>query len=264
MSPSPPPPPDLVRQTAAWVAGARRILCITGAGVSAESGLPTYRGVGGIYDDVETDDDMPIEEALSGPVFREQPEVTWKYLLQIEQACRGAVPNLAHAILARWSAEAWPPAELWVLTQNVDGLHSAAGSRHLIEIHGDLHRLRCTQCDWRARVDDYRRLPALPPCQNCGALLRPEVVLFEEMLPPAATQEFATQLHRGFDLIFSIGTSSQFPYIVQPVLVAKQQGQPTVEINPHETVISSLVDVRIPCSAGATLEAIDSALMASR
>ena len=255
-----PPPPALVERAAAWVAGARRILCVTGAGVSAESGLPTYRGVGGIYDGVDTDDGIAIEEALSGPVFRRAPETTWKYLLQIERACRGATPNAAHEILARWSRDARPPAEVWVLSQNVDGLHSVAGSRHLIEIHGDLHRLRCTTCDWRDRVDDYEALSPLPTCPNCGALIRPEVVLFEETLPSTATRRLHAQLALGFDLVFSIGTSSQFPYIVQPVVMAKHQGLPTVEINPRETAISALVDLRLPCRAGLALEAIDRVL----
>jgi len=255
-----PPSPALVQRVAALVADARRILCVTGAGVSAESGLPTYRGVGGIYDGENTGDGMTIEEALSGPVFRRRPEITWRYLLEIERACRGAVPNAAHEVLARWSNCTRPPAEVWVLTQNVDGLHSAAGSQNLIEIHGDLHRLRCTSCPWRARVQNYEQLSALPCCVDCGALLRPEVVLFEEMLPESPTQQLQAQLTLGFDLVFSIGTSSQFPYIVQPVVMAKHQGLPTVEINPHETTISSLVDLRLACSAGATLRAIDQAL----
>lgn len=261
MSASSPLDPALVTRAAAWVSDASRILFVTGAGVSAESGLPTYRGVGGIYNDTDTEDGIAIEAALSGPVFRRSPEITWKYLLQIEQACRGAAPNIAHEILARWSDAPRPRAEIWVLTQNVDGLHRAAGSMNLIEIHGDLHRLQCTRCTWRTRVDDYTGLSSLPTCPECGALIRPEVVLFEEMLPDDETRELSRQISRGFDLVCSVGTSSQFPYIVQPVIMAKQQGVPTVEINPQETVISSLVDLRFACSAGVAMHAIDQALL---
>ena len=113
--------------------------------ISAASGVPTYRGVGGLYGDRVTDEGMRIEEALSGPVFRRAPELTWKYIHQIEKACRGASPNGAHAALARLEARL---ARSLLLTQNVDGFHRAAGSRNVIDIHGDIHRLLCTACSF--------------------------------------------------------------------------------------------------------------------
>lgn len=236
---------ETLARVASWVIEARRILCITGAGVSAESGLPTYRGVGGIYDDQDTDDGIPIELALSGQVFRRDPQLTWRYLLQIENACRGAQPNAAHRVLADWESAARPSAEVWILTQNVDGLHAAAGSEKLIEIHGDLHRLRCTRCPWRDAVADYSHLSPLPSCPSCGALIRPEVILFNEPLPMTAVATLERELDAGFDLVLSVGTSSQFPYIAHPVALAQRQGGRAVEINPTSTAISSVVDLQL-------------------
>ncbi|MEK6239250.1 MAG: hypothetical protein N2C14_31415, partial [Planctomycetales bacterium] len=110
------------------------LLFITGAGVSADSNLPTYRGVGGLYDARDTPDGMPIEEALSGDTFRSRPEISWKYLRQIGEAVQGAQPNRAHQVIA--ALEKRLP-RVWTLTQNVDGLHAAAGSRNVIEVHGN-------------------------------------------------------------------------------------------------------------------------------
>src|ERR1700759_4605688 len=109
-----------IQQVARLVDDAHRILFLTGAGLSADSGMPTYRGVGGLYVDTKTDEGFPIEVALSGPMFRRSPELTWKYLWQIGSACVGARPNPAHEFMARLESE---KSEVWVLTQNVDGLH---------------------------------------------------------------------------------------------------------------------------------------------
>jgi NAD-dependent deacetylase len=144
---------------------ARRVLVVTGAGISAESGLPTYRGVGGLYDDADTQDGIPIEVALSGQMLRTNPTLTWKYLGQIEAACRGAKHNAAHEILARWEARF---ESFTVLTQNVDGFHHAAGSRNVIAIHGDLHDLTCTACDSVRRVENYAGLSLPPPVPNAA------------------------------------------------------------------------------------------------
>ena len=256
--------PSVLRQVARWMLEARRVLCITGAGVSAESGLPTYRGVGGIYEDQDTDDGIPIELALSAQVFHKDPALTWRYLLQIECACREARPNAAHRLLADWETAARPSADLWVLTQNVDGLHAAAGSKQLIEIHGDLHRLRCTRCAWRDMVTDYAHLSPLPTCPACGALIRPEVILFNEALPMIAVATLERELDAGFDLVLSVGTSSQFPYIAQPVALTRQRGGRAVEINPTTTAVSELVDLRLRGPAAEIFTALQTAIEVGR
>ncbi|MCA9684579.1 MAG: NAD-dependent protein deacylase, partial [Myxococcales bacterium] len=195
----------LFEQAADLLAPAQSMLFITGAGISADSGLPTYRGVGGLYDGGETEEGMPIEVCLSGQVLRSAPEITWKYIRQIEQACRGAQPNDAHRLIAAIEKRR---ERVWVLTQNVDGLHAAAGSEKLIEIHGNTRGLRCMACRWRAQVDDYVDLDAsVPRCPECGAVIRPDVILFGEMLPSAAITTLGRELDQGFDAVISIGTS---------------------------------------------------------
>lgn len=232
---------------------ARRLLFITGAGISADSGLPTYRGIGGLYNEQLTEEDIPIEVALSGQTLAEAPHITWKYIHQIEYACRGASYNDAHRIIANLQ-DCFE--DVCVLTQNVDGFHRQAGSRNLIEIHGDIHDLHCTACDYTVVVPHYNDLEMPPSCPRCTALLRPRVVLFGEMLPEQAVEHLYSQLQRGFDLVFSIGTTSVFPYIAGPVLEAKRMGVPTVEINPATTVVSSFVDFKVPARAASSLASI--------
>lgn len=240
-------------QVAALCARAGPLLFITGAGISADSGLPTYRGIGGLYEQDLTAEGLAIEEALSGPVFAARPDITWKYLAQIEANCRGAQPNAAHRAIA--ALERRHPGSL-VFTQNVDGLHRAAGSRALIEIHGSLHRLRCTECDRSREVPDYAGLALPPACPTCGGLLRPDVVLFGEELPLAPLLRLEEAVERGFDLVFSIGTTSVFPYISGPVFWAHQAGVPTVEINPGESRVSQFVDYRLRMGAAEAMTAL--------
>jgi NAD-dependent deacetylase len=223
---------------AALIADARRILFITGAGISADSGLPTYRGTGGLYDGRRTASGMAIEEVLSGAVFARAPQLTWEYLLEIERHCRGAQPNAAHRAIA----ELEDGREVTVLTQNIDGLHRAAGSTRLIEIHGTLYRLRCLGCGAETAVADYAGLDLPPRCPSCGALLRPQVVLFGERLPAGAIVALEDALLAEPDLIVSIGTSSAFPYIAEPIHYGRENGIPTVEINPDDTQVSEFVD----------------------
>src|SRR5688572_6165499 len=186
-------------------------------------------------------------------MFRRKPEWTWKYLRQVEQACRGATFNRGHAVLAEMERH-FP--RVWTLTQNVDGFHRDAGSRNVIAIHGDLHEIRCTACPHRETVGDYTSLTDLPRCRQCKDVLRPDVVLFGEMLPEAGLRELKHQLREGFDIVFSIGTTSAFPYISFPVELARQQDRPSVEINPGTTGVSSIVRYRIAASAAVALEAI--------
>jgi NAD-dependent deacetylase len=235
-----------VEKAAQLLARARSALFITGAGISAASGIPTYRGIGGLYGDRPAEEGLAIEDVLSGEMMRDRPAITWKYIHQIERACRGATFNAAHAALATLEARL---ERAWVLTQNVDGLHAAAGSRRVIDIHGDIHHLICTACAWDARVADYATLAELPRCERCGAVVRPDVVLFGELLPSAKLELLDREMNRGFDVVVSIGTSSLFPYISRPVMIAKFKGWATIEINPERTEISREVDVRLPMPA---------------
>ena len=239
-------------RVAARLQGHKRLLFITGAGISAESGLPTYRGIGGLYVSDGAEHGLPIEVALSGPMFRRKPELTWHHIAHIERAVRGAKPSAAHILIAQLERQH----EVVVLTQNVDGLHRAAGSSRIIDIHGDCRELICTRCDYRETRADYAGLNLPPRCPDCGALLRPDVVLFEEALPVDKLDQLAEELERGFDAYFSIGTTSLFAYIASPIVQAARLGRLSVEINPEPTPVSNVVDVRFACGAGRALGAI--------
>lgn len=242
--------------TAAALASARRVLVLTGAGMSAASGLPTYRGIGGLYNDMVIDEGMPIEEILHADTFTRDPALTWKYIAQIERACRGGKPNAGHYLLARWDDRF----ELRVVTQNVDGFHREAGSRHVIELHGSLADLSCCACARTYSLHDFdlERLP--PRCTDCGGLVRPDVVLFGEMLPARAVACYEHELEQGFDVVLAIGTTAGFPYIHTPVIEARRRGALTVEINPDETLLTSEVDVRLGLDACGALEFLDQRL----
>lgn len=249
---------DALAQAARMFAEARRVLVITGAGMSADSGLPTYRGIGGLYTHGPTEEGIPIEDALSGPMFARDPGLTWKYIAQIEKACRDAQPNDGHRVLAEL-AHAYD--RFCVLTQNVDGFHLQAGSRDVIEMHGDIHRMGCTACGHRFSVESYARFTELPPrCENCGGIVRPQVVLFGEMLPFKAMTRYERALADGFDLVVVIGTSAVFPYIAAPVREAWQGGFPTVEINPQPTDVSRFCHAAIRQNAAEALVALQQRL----
>jgi len=242
-----------VAQITKLLRNCKSILFITGAGISADSGLPTYRGIGGLYNDKLTEDGISVETALAGETLRKRPEVTWKYLSQIEKNCRNAKFNRGHEVIAEMEKRF---ERVWVLTQNIDGFHHAAGSRNAIDIHGNMHKLACMSCTWQGTVKDYSEIDIPPRCPDCAAIVRPEVVLFGEMLPEDKLVVLDRELRRGFDIYFSIGTSSVFPYIQQPMVVAKHLGRTTVEINPDDTEISDLVDIKLRMRAAEALDAI--------
>lgn len=236
------------------------ILFITGAGISTDSGLPTYRGIGGLYENKVTDHGIPIEQALSATMMAREPAITWRYLWEIAEATRGARPNRSHEIIGQWVAE--KPGS-WVLTQNVDGLHAAINPHHLIEVHGRARNLYCTGCgvseDGEKLLFESGKVqaPAVPVCQQCGDRLRPDVVLFEEFLSDRSLEQLGELENAGIELVFSIGTSSLFPYIAGPVHLASEFGIPCIEINPEETIISSLFDYRFDSGCTETLERLD-------
>lgn len=227
------------------------VLFITGAGLSADSGLPTYRGLGGMYEFDETEEGLPIEELLSGEMLESEPHVTWKYLAQVAEACQGATFNVGHQMIARFE---YALPRVWVLTQNVDGFHRAAGSSNVIDIHGDMHNLFCRECEWQDTVEEFDELSIPPECPECGSLVRPNVVLFGEMLPFDKVERLHAELAEGFDVIIAVGTSALFPYISEPVYAASQSDTLTVEINPGVTELTDVVDVALPLGAADALQ----------
>ena len=234
------------------------ILFVTGAGISADSGLPTYRGIGGLYDIEATEEGLPIEEILSETTFRADPELTWKYLAQIAEAARGASYNRAHQVIAEIE-QGFP--RVWTLTQNVDGFHRLAGSKNVIEIHGNMRSLSGEKCDYRLIVTEEAALKFPPRCPKCNAILRPNVVLFGEYLPEEAVRLLRRELEVGFGVVVGIGTSGVFPYIQEPFLSARRRSVPTIEINPAESALSPLVDYRLPIGAARAMDEIGRRLL---
>jgi NAD-dependent deacetylase len=224
---------------------AKRVLVLTGAGVSAESGVPTFRGGGntavwkGMRFDVISSAEM---------VARDLPAV-WEWFDYRRNFLEELTPNPAHYEIARWQ-EGF--AELTLVTQNIDGLHQQAGSREIIELHGNIWRARCTACGFTHDMAQAKRPDA---CLECGDHLRPDVVLFGEMLPPGAF-EFAAARASACELCFVVGTSA----LVHPAAalpeIAKAAGAYVVEVNPERTPLSSLCDEVLTGKAGEVLPLI--------
>ncbi len=242
-----------IHQAVRLLKKSRSVFIITGSGVSADSGLPTYRGTGGLYDGKNTEDGILIEVALSGEMLRTRPQVTWKYLSEIEKNCRGAKFNRAHEVIALMEKEF---ERVCVLTQNIDGFHHDAGSRNIIDIHGDMRKILCPDCGWRCTVKDYGDIKIPPECPDCSSIARPDVVFFGEMLPEDKLEKLQDELNAGFDLYLSIGTTSVFQYISGPMVMAAHLGRSTIEINPGVTEISDIVNLRIPLKAAHAMDTI--------
>lgn len=244
-----------IAKVAAIFKHAKRVLFITGAGVSAESGVATYRGQNGLYNDEDVESGLRIEQIVSAKTFKNNPELTWKYLGKVEEASRDAKPNRAHEVMAEME-QSEDFDRVCILTQNVDGLHRAAGSKNVIEIHGNAHDLHCSSCGHSKTVDSYEGMEIPPNCDQCDGLYRPKVVLFDELLDIDKLASLERQCGDGFDVVVSVGTSSLFPYIVAPIIDAQKQGIPTVEINPGDTMLSRTVNYKIKYGAAVSLDRI--------
>ena len=221
------------------------IVALTGAGVSAESGLATFRGPDGLWQGRD-----PLELATA-EAFRRDPETVWRfYDWRRAQAAR-AEPNPGHHALAALERR---HEQFRLVTQNVDGLHERAGSRAVLRLHGTLWRLRCTE-DGREVEERTPELPELPPRCECGALLRPGVVWFGEPLSTAVLAQ-AESAARGASLVLVAGTSGLvYPAAALP-RIARASGAYVVEINPQTTPLSAEVDEQLTGPSGRVLPAL--------
>ncbi|MBI5419503.1 MAG: NAD-dependent deacylase [Deltaproteobacteria bacterium] len=223
-----------------------RSMCVlTGAGVSAESGVPTFRGPGGMW---KNRDPMSL---ATPEAFEEDPKTVWEWYQWRRGLIRKCSPNAGHAAIARIERE---KEDFLLVTQNVDGLHRLAGSKKMAEFHGNIWIVRCTGCGREEEVrDDF---PVLPPrCPSCEALLRPGVVWFGEQIPSAALSESLAMLERC-DVLLIAGTSS----VVQPsasfaYAVARRRGT-VIEVNLEETPISDVARYSFRGRTGELLPAI--------
>ena len=216
---------------------ARHVVALTGAGISKESGLPTFREAQtGLWSKFRP------EELATPEAFARQPDVVWQWYAWRRALVRQAAPNAAHLALARL-ATLTPSFSL--ITQNVDSLHRRAGSTDVIELHGDILRSRCSACSVVAHDVDEAS-PSPPPCGNCGAPIRPDVVWFTETLPDDALQA-ALAAVRTADLLIVIGTALQVQPAAGLVPLALEAGAHVIDINPEPAV---LPDARVHTLAG--------------
>jgi NAD-dependent deacetylase len=225
---------------------ARRVGVLTGAGISAESGIPTFR-------DAQTGlwSRFRPEELATADAFRRDPQLVWDWYAWRRGLVAGAAPNAAHRALAR--LQSLVP-ELTLVTQNVDGLHQGAGSVDVVELHGNIHRSKCLVED--IVVDAWPETAERPPrCPTCGAPLRPDVVWFGERLPPQAIAR-AEAAARACDLYFSIGTSAAVFPAAQLPMTALQGGATVVEVNKDPTPLTRAATFSLLGAAGTILPAL--------
>ena len=222
---------------------ARRVLVLTGAGVSAESGVPTFRGGG----NAAVWKGIPFDVISSAEMLERDLPAVWEWFDYRRDFLDSILPNEAHYEIARWQ-ELFP--ELTLVTQNIDGLHQKAGSRDVIELHGNIWRAKCTVCRFFHEMKPEVKRP--DACLECGSFLRPDVVLFGEMLPPGAF-ELAAERASNCELCFVIGTSGLvYPAAGLPEF-AKAAGAYVCEVNPERTPLSSLCDEVLTGKAGDVL-----------
>lgn len=236
-------PPEIIDR----LRQARRVTVLTGAGISAESGVPTFRdaqaGLWAQYDP---------QELATPQAFVRNPKLVWDWYAWRRQLVSSALPNPGHFALAK--LEQLVP-EFTLVTQNVDSLHQKAGSLKIIELHGNVSRIKCFKEDkivesWEQSVDD-----SVPLCPRCGSYLRPDVVWFGEMLPAESLRQAINASHAA-DLFLTIGTAG----IVQPAaslpLDAAEKGAMVIEINPNHTSLSLWMDYCLRGQSGIILPAL--------
>ncbi len=242
---------EAVARAATAVREASRVICLSGAGISVPSGIPDFRSPGGLWTRMD-----PMEYATI-EAFIGQPGKVWSLFREIETLSRDARPNPAHEALARLEAEGILDT---IITQNVDGLHQAAGSRQVIELHGSGRRTRCTQCFQTATREAGEGEPQDVPLCECGGVLKLDVLLFGESLPVDEIRT-AVAAAEAADLILVVGTSATVaPASTIPLLVLSHGGC-ILEMNLERTVLSERAALRLEGDLTQTLPALAQALL---
>ena len=222
------------------------VVVLTGAGVSKESGVPTFRDHGGLWKSFK------VEDFATPEAFDRNPEQVWEWYAYRREKIAACRPNQAHAVIAQM--EAAFPGEFTLVTQNIDGLHEAAGSQAPLNLHGSIWKVKCRTCSHKEINRDVPMTSSLPRCPACSDLLRPDVVWFGEVLPRDTLERaFAAAETSGTCVV--VGTSA----LVQPAalipVAAVRQGATLIEVNPEETSISSLAHERLVGPAAELLPA---------
>jgi NAD-dependent deacetylase len=228
----------------------RPCVALTGAGISTESGIPDFRTAGGIWEQYDPDEVANIE------ALRRDPAKVWDFYALRLEALGGAEPNDGHRALAELEEQGWIRA---VITQNVDGLHQRAGSREVVEVHGSLREAECIHCGVRVPMEDALASLPLPPCPECGEVLKPGVVMFGELLPAAALER-AQALAAEAGVLLVVGSSLE----VHPVAALPggtlAAGGALAIVNRGSTPWDSEAEVVLDAGAGETLRGLAAAL----
>jgi NAD-dependent deacetylase len=234
-----------------------RVLVITGAGVSAESGIPTFRGKDGYWRNLD-----PIKLATP-EAFARDPELVWQWYRERRQRIREAQPNAAHEAIAKLAQCA---DEFLLVTQNVDDLHKRAGlaKAEMVQIHGDIFVTTCSRCGFNRHDYNGEQEDGIPRCSNCDALMRPGVIWFGEPLPLRETERVETYLQRDpCGVVIVVGTTATFGYIIDWALRASRRGGELIEVNPEETPLSRFATRLVREPAAIALPRLVDALLAA-
>ncbi len=236
------------------LAVARRVAVLTGAGISAESGIPTFREIGGIWEKFRP------EELANVDAFLKNPDLVQRWYRERRRIASAASPNAGHRALV--SLEEIVP-EFTLITQNVDDLHTRAGSKNIIELHGNVTRNYCIDCNKPAREAELAPEDKIFACSACGGLIRPDVVWFGEMLPPRAIEE-AFLVARRADVFLSIGTSAVVHPAADIPLVARDNGAYVAEINIESSAIGHLINETVLGPSGTVLSSLLESVLDTR
>ncbi len=235
----------LLRDVADVIKKAKYFIALTGAGISKESNVPTFRGEDGLWRNYNA------MELATPSAFSRNPSLVWNWYAWRQGLISKCQPNPAHLTLAAWEKSGILKT---LVTQNVDGLHIRAGSVNVHEVHGDLWALKCINCDYHGRLNSP--VSGIPQCPQCKNHLRPDVVWFGESLNPVIMRKVYSELNQA-DVCIVIGTSA----LVQPAasfpLIVKQHGGRIIEVNIEHTMLTGAADIHITGKAGEVLPAID-------
>lgn len=238
---------DQIEQLQSWIADSEHLVFFGGAGVSTESGIPDFRSVDGLY---HQSYDVAPETILSHSFFRRDPDTFYRFYRD-KLVCAGAAPNAAHRALARWEEQGRLKA---VITQNIDELHQQAGSRTVLELHGSIRRFFCTACKTPHSEQEVQAAEGVPRCRCCGAVVRPDIVLYEEGLDQQVVEQAIWHIRKADVLI--VGGTSLTVYPAAGFL-HEYRGDRLVLINRDPTPFDSRADLVIHDSIGRVLGGIE-------
>ena len=226
-----------------FMRGAEKVVVLTGAGISAESGIPTYRGDEGLWRN------RSPQELATAESFSKNPELVWEWYDSRRAVMKQARPNAGHLAITALERK---KRDFTLITQNIDGLHLVAGTRNVIELHGSIWEIRCVKCS-RVEKNYQVPLPELPPmCGTCGEAMRPNTVWFEEMIPMERIDRSLLAIEEC-GLLVIVGTSGVVEPAASMGLIAKKSEKPVVEINLEVTPGTGLYDASILGKSGEVL-----------